>query len=61
MGPNDPKPSIKIENGKVTEMDSKPAADFDLIDLYIAKYGIKLENAEKVMAMDSTKARQYAL
>lgn len=55
MGPNDPKPSIKIENGKVTEMDSKPAADFDLIDLYIAKYGIKLENAEKVMAMDSTK------
>ena len=55
MGPNDPKPSIKIENGKVTEMDSKPAADFDQIDLYIAKYGIKLENAEKVMAMDSTK------
>ncbi|GEO73343.1 propanediol dehydratase, large subunit [Levilactobacillus namurensis DSM 19117] len=55
MGPNDPKPSIKIENGKVTEMDQKPAKDFDLIDLYIAKYGIKLENAEKVMAMDSTK------
>ncbi|EFA26772.1 propanediol/glycerol family dehydratase large subunit [Pediococcus acidilactici] len=54
MGPNDPKPSIKIENGVVTELDEKKRADFDLIDLYIAKYGIKLENAEKVMAMDST-------
>ncbi|MEE6667010.1 propanediol/glycerol family dehydratase large subunit [Pediococcus acidilactici] len=54
MGPNDPKPSIKIENGVVTELDGKKRADFDLIDLYIAKYGIKLENAEKVMAMDST-------
>lgn len=55
MGPNDPKPSIKIENGVVTELDEKKRADFDLIDLYIAKYGIKLENAEKVMQMDSTK------
>lgn len=55
MGPNDPKPSIKIENGIVTELDEKKRADFDLIDLYIAKYGIKLENAEKVMKMDSTK------
>ncbi|WP_397321197.1 propanediol/glycerol family dehydratase large subunit [Pediococcus acidilactici] len=54
IGPNDPKPSIKIENGVVTELDGKKRADFDLIDLYIAKYGIKLENAEKVMAMDST-------
>lgn len=55
MGPNDPKPSITIENGVVTELDSKKREDFDLIDLYIANYGIKLENAEKVMAMDSTK------
>lgn len=55
MGPNDPKPSIKIENGVVTELDSKKRDDFDLIDLYIAKYGINLDKAEEVMAMDSTK------
>lgn len=55
MGPNDPKPSIKIENGVVTELDSKKRADFDLIDLYISKYGINLDKAEEVMAMDSTK------
>lgn len=55
MGPNDPRPSIKIENGVVTELDSKKRDDFDLIDLYIAKYGINLDKAEEVMAMDSTK------
>lgn len=53
--PNDPEPSIKVENGVVTEMDGKQRADFDLIDMYIANYGINIENAEKVMATDSTK------
>ncbi|MBC2109726.1 propanediol/glycerol family dehydratase large subunit [Listeria innocua] len=53
--PNDPKPSIKIENGKVVEMDSKKLADFDLIDHFIAKYGVNLSRAEEVMKMDSVK------
>ncbi|WP_375749665.1 propanediol/glycerol family dehydratase large subunit [Vibrio sp. HN007] len=53
--PNDPTPSIKIVNGEVVELDSKPKSEFDLIDHYIAEYGINLENAEKVMAMDSAK------
>ena len=55
MGPNDPKPSVKVENGKIVEMDGKKREDFDLIDLYIAKYGINIDNVEKVMNMDSTK------
>ncbi len=54
MGPNDPKPSVKVENGKIVEMDGKKREDFDLIDLYIAKYGINIDNVEKVMNMDST-------
>ncbi|MBC1483531.1 propanediol/glycerol family dehydratase large subunit [Listeria sp. FSL L7-1485] len=53
--PNDPKPSIKIENGKVVEMDSKKLAEFDLIDHFIAKYGIDLSRVEEVMQMDSVK------
>ncbi|EJZ6237848.1 propanediol/glycerol family dehydratase large subunit [Listeria monocytogenes] len=53
--PNDPKPSIKIENGKVVEMDSKKLAGFDLIDHFIAKYGVDLSRAEEVMQMDSVK------
>lgn len=55
MGPNDPKPSVKVKNGKIVEMDGKKLENFDLIDLYIAKYGINVDNVEKVMNMDSTK------
>ena len=51
--PLDPKPSIVIENGKVVELDGKKRENFDLLDYFIADYGIVLKNAEKVMAMDS--------
>ena len=51
--PNDPKPSIRIENGVVVELDGKRREDFDLIDNYIATYGINLANAEEVIRMDS--------
>lgn len=51
--PNDPKPSLKIENGKVVELDGKSRSEFDFIDRFIADYGINLENAEKVMNTDS--------
>lgn len=51
--PNDPIPTIKIKDGKVVELDGKKREDFDMIDIFIADYAINLENAEKVMAMDS--------
>ena len=51
--PNDPKPSIKIENGKVVELDSKKREDFDMIDRFIADYAINLEKAEEYMNLDS--------
>ena len=44
-GPNDPKPSIKIVNGEVVELDSKKKADFDMLDTFISKYAIKLDRA----------------
>lgn len=53
--PFDPKPSIRIENGVVTELDSRKRSEFDLLDYWIADYAIELSNAEKVMAMDSKK------
>ena len=49
----DPKPSIKIENGVVTELDGKKRADFDLLDYFIADHAIVLENAEAAMKVDS--------
>ncbi|MET3557187.1 propanediol dehydratase large subunit [Streptococcus rupicaprae] len=51
--PNDPKPSIKIQHGEVVELDGKSKEEFDLIDQFIANYGIDLSHAEEVMAMDS--------
>jgi len=54
-GPNDPTPSIKIQNGKVVELDGKKREDFDLIDTFIAEYGIELDRAEEVMAIPSVK------
>ncbi|WP_206460700.1 propanediol/glycerol family dehydratase large subunit [Anaerovorax sp. IOR16] len=51
--PFDPKPSIKIKDGKIVELDGKARAEFDMLDTYIADYAIKVENAEKVMSMDS--------
>lgn len=53
--PNDPKSSIKIENGIVVELDGKKRADFDMIDRFIADYAINLNNAEKAMSLDSLK------
>lgn len=59
--PNDPRPSIKVVNGKVVELDGKQRADFDMIDTFIADYGIKLDNAEAVNAMNSVElARKLA-
>ena len=51
--PSDPKTSIRIENGVVVELDGKRREDFDLIDNFIATYGINLSNAEEVIRMDS--------
>jgi len=51
--PNDPKPSVRVENGKIVEMDGKTEAEFDLIDQFIAKHAVVTKDAEKVMAMDS--------
>lgn len=52
-GPNDPTPSIKLENGVVVELDGKARKDFDMLDYFIADHGINLEKTEEVMAMDS--------
>ena len=52
-GPNDPKPSIKIVDGKVIELDGKKREDFDMIDSFIADHGINIRKAEKAMSIDS--------
>lgn len=51
--PYDPTPSIKIEHGKIIELDGKPREEFDMIDQFISDYTIDATIAEKVMAFNS--------
>jgi propanediol dehydratase large subunit len=53
--PQDPDPSLVIENGVIVELDGKKRADFDMLDTFIANYAIRLEKAQEYMAMDSLK------
>jgi len=51
--PNDPDPSITVEDGKIVEMDGKDREEFDFIDRFIADYAINVDKAEEAMATDS--------
>lgn len=51
--PYDPKPSITIENGVITELDGKKRADFDFLDQFIADYTIRVDRAKESMAISS--------
>jgi propanediol dehydratase large subunit len=44
-GPNDPQPSLEIENGCVVEMDGRREEDFDVIDRFVVRYGLDVEVA----------------
>ncbi|MGL4484529.1 MAG: propanediol/glycerol family dehydratase large subunit, partial [Anaerovoracaceae bacterium] len=49
----DPKPSIKIEDNIIIEMDGIQRAKFDSLDKFIADYGINVESAKTAMKMNS--------
>jgi propanediol dehydratase large subunit len=51
--PADPKPEVKIKDGKVASLDGVLAHDFDMIDRFIATYHLDPEVAPEAMAMDS--------
>ncbi|HEX9768768.1 MAG TPA: propanediol/glycerol family dehydratase large subunit, partial [Kiloniellales bacterium] len=51
--PSDPKPSLRLADGLVVEMDGVPAAEFDMIDAFIARHHIDIAVAEEAMAVDS--------
>ena len=53
--PFDPKPNLVVKQGIVAEMDGKKRKDFDIIDFFILRHGLNLEQAEKSMRMDSLK------
>lgn len=55
QSPYDPKPSLKIEGGRVVEMDSRRRDEFDFNDTFIADHALDLSVAAEAMALDSMK------
>ena len=51
--PYDPKPSVKVKDGVIVELDGKVREDFDFIDQFIADYAINIDRTEKSMAVSS--------
>lgn len=51
--PYDPKPSVKVADGKIVELDGKQRSEFDFIDQFIADYAIDIQKTEASMAVSS--------
>ena len=51
--PYDPQPSLRIEAGRVREMDGVAQADFDALDRFIVSHALDLRRAEEAMALPS--------
>ena len=51
--PYDPKPSVRVEGGKIVELDGKQRDDFDFLDQFIADYAINIDRAEASMSVSS--------
>lgn len=49
--PADPEASLRIEHGRVVELDGKREAEFDMLDEFIARHGIDLTVADEAMAV----------
>jgi propanediol dehydratase large subunit len=50
-GPNDPEPELVVQDGVVTRMDGRAAADFDVIDRFLVAHGLDLDVAAEAMAL----------
>jgi len=52
-GAADPKPGLTVKAGRVAAMDGIPAAEFDMIDAFIAAHHLDKDVAEEAMAIPS--------
>src|SRR5690348_2195076 len=49
--PHDPQPSLIVTEGRVTALEGVPEAEFDSIDMFIARHGLDLSVADEAMAL----------
>jgi propanediol dehydratase large subunit len=50
-GPNDPAPSLVVEDGRIVEIDGRRELDFDVIDHFLARHGIDVHAAAGAQAL----------
>lgn len=53
-GPSDPEPELVLEQGAVVRMDGRAAAEFDVIDRFLAAHGLDFAVAPEAMALADT-------
>ena len=51
-GPNDPEPSLVIEDGRIVELDGRREPAWDVLDHFIARSGIDLDAAREAAALE---------
>lgn len=51
--PYDPASSVKVQNGRIVELDGKSREQFDMIDRFIADYAINVAETERAMRLDA--------
>ncbi len=44
-GPGDPEPSLRIEEGRIVELDGRDQSEFDVLDHFIARHGLDADEA----------------
>ena len=49
----DPAPSVRVEDGRIVELDGRSREDFDFMDTFIANHAIDVASAEASMAIPS--------
>ena len=59
-GPNDPQPSLVVEDGVVVELDGRARDDFDVIDFFLADHGLDLDAAAECAGAGRRRARPPA-
>ncbi len=50
-GPGDPQPSVRVEAGRIVEIDGRTESEFDMIDHFIALHALDAEVCEEAMAL----------
>src|SRR5258706_14352202 len=50
--PNDPVPSLVVDEGRVVELDGRRAQEWDALDHFVARYGLDLDVAAEASELE---------